>query len=277
VGAAIVGAALSYVGGQATSELTGAWAVVGGAASSGVSSAMTTVLFGGNLGQSFLTGLVTGAAGSAMAWSIQGTNAVSQASAEQQGGGGGGGQTSGGTRVETVETILAEAGYGGSGPSDEEIMALVRPRDWTNDISFLMSRNSLYLGDPLSPDEVISAMVAIDHINSTPSGAAELEELANKPQNTVISRTTGGKTVSYYNEIMVDPQERLCLNTENPRGWDRNVLESQIAHEGGHLLGGQDVGPFGGINNTNQYENPVRIDLGLYRRNQMGFATCGGP
>ena len=182
-------------------------------------------------------------------------------------------------KIETVDSILAAAGYGGPRLSDEEIAELVRPRDWTVDFRFLMTRDTTgyYLGDALSPDEVIDVMVAMDRVNGTPSGAAELQERWDSPQSTTISKVPGAKTSTYYNEILLDPQEQLCIHTENPRGWDPNVLESQLAHEMGHLLGGQDIGPFGGINNTNQYENPVRIELGLYRRDNMGFAQCGGP
>jgi hypothetical protein len=147
---------------------------------------------------------------------------------------------------------------------------LVRPRDWTNDIKFLMTQNDAYLGNPLSADQVIDAMVSIDRINGTASGAEELATMADQG-TTVISAVPGGKPASYGNEIMVDPTEHLNLYTDSPRGWDPATLESQIAHEGGHLLGGLDEGP-GGMDNSEQYENPVRTQLGLFRRNQMGFA-----
>jgi RHS repeat-associated protein len=267
IGGAIGGMIGGAVGEAASNnQLVGR--IVAGSVGATLSASMMAGMTGGSLSAgSLLSSAFQGAAWGAVAWGLTRTNPVTKAAeAEAKGGGGSGAAKM--EKAETVDSVLADAGHGGS--SESEVLDLVRPRDWTDDIKFLMSRDADHLGNPLSADDVIRVMVSIDRINNTPNGAAELAALADKG-TTVMSAAPGGKPASYGSEIMVDPTEHLRLYTDNPRGWDPAILESQIAHEGGHLLGGLDAGPRG-MNNTIQYENPVRTDLGLYPRNRMGFA-----
>jgi RHS repeat-associated protein len=97
--------------GQASESL--AASVTAGAIAGAFSGAMSTLAFGSwkDLGSNVLLGAASGALGAALAWSLQPTNLVSQASAAEQQGGGGG---SGADKVAAVETGGAAAGRPGS-------------------------------------------------------------------------------------------------------------------------------------------------------------------
>ncbi len=283
VKADLVGFAAGYLGGTIGGRIAGAlgsnpaFQVLGGAIAGAAAAGMSTPLLGGSLGKNLLLGATSGALAAAVAWSVQSSNPVSQSAVgESQGGGGSGADKV--EKTETVDSILAEGGYGGAGPSDEEVMALAAGPDWHDKVRFMMGSNNTgaFIGDPLSVDDVVDVMAALDNVGNTQSGGAMLRELTSGSDPLLLSKVPGNLTEGFGREIFLDPKEQLCVHTDNPRGWDPNVLEAQLAHEGGHFLGGEDNG-FGGMNNTNQYENPVRMELMLYRRTQMGFATCGGP
>jgi hypothetical protein len=117
-----VSAGAGYLAGTAVSGLQGAWGIVGGAVAGGVSACMTQVVltgqFDGSLGYTFLNGAAWGALSGAIAYAKQGAPQVTQASAEEQQGGG--------LRArDSVESVLAGAGYGGGGPSNDDIMSLL--------------------------------------------------------------------------------------------------------------------------------------------------------
>jgi RHS repeat-associated protein len=89
----IVGFGAGYVGGAIGGAIAGglganpAYQIVGGAIAGAVSGGITTLAFGGSLGQNMFLGAASGAASAAIAWSLNGTNPVSQASADAQQGG----------------------------------------------------------------------------------------------------------------------------------------------------------------------------------------------
>ena len=114
VGGAIGGGIAGWLGANP------AYQIVGGAIAGMVSGGLTTLAFGGNLGQNMLLGAASGALAAAAAWGAQGTNTVSQASADQSQGGGG----SIAEKVETVDSILAAAGYTGPDPIDQILLGV---------------------------------------------------------------------------------------------------------------------------------------------------------
>ena len=86
-----IGAAAGFLAGQFGSAVGGlvgnyAGSVIGGTVAGAVSGAITTAAMGGKLGWNVLIGAASGAVSAGIAWSLQGTNPVSQESAaESQG------------------------------------------------------------------------------------------------------------------------------------------------------------------------------------------------
>jgi RHS repeat-associated protein len=99
VGGAIGGGIAGWLGANP------AYQIVGGAIAGMVSGGLTTLAFGGSLGQNMLLGAASGALAAAAVWGAQGTNPVSQASADQSQGEGGG---SGADRVQAAATGVAD-------------------------------------------------------------------------------------------------------------------------------------------------------------------------
>jgi RHS repeat-associated protein len=104
-----------------------AWQVLGGAIAGTVSGALTTLAFGGSLGQNIFLGAASGAMSASLAWAAQGNNPLSQGSAAESQGGG-----SNAARLEEIQSRLAV--LEGQLPSDEQLNDILGPGDgFTNE------------------------------------------------------------------------------------------------------------------------------------------------
>src|SRR6185437_1705203 len=104
---------------------------------------------------------------------------------------------------ETLDSVLAAATTGGHVPSDEELLAATPPPDWSEHIKLLMLGGTDALGDPLSPDEAIKVVQALDRVNGTLAGAAELSELSVTRGDLLISKAPSGDPESMDMELML--------------------------------------------------------------------------
>jgi hypothetical protein len=92
-----------------------------------VSGALTTLAFGGSLGQNIFLGAASGAMSASLAWAAQGNNPLSQRSAAESQGGG-----SNAARLEEIQSRLAV--LEGQLPSDEQLNDILGPGDgFTNE------------------------------------------------------------------------------------------------------------------------------------------------
>ena len=198
--------------GAGTGMLAGS--VVGGLVGGAVSAAMMTAMTGGgwgDLGKNVAIGMASGAVAAGVAWSIQGTNPVSEASAAEQQGGGG----SGADRLEAFELDISRRE---GTPAAELLGNRVSAENLREGLKLLGAEGVL---DVLQENDVEVDLYAPGKVTGTAKGGGLVE----MPDRAVAwTRWRGDSAAVYINQNATTEQAIVGL-----------------MHEYTHLLGGDET------------------------------------